>query len=154
MIDEFTPVDMLAYAALATDEERNRYWGYDYTLDLGEDLPDADHFARVLAEDAARGVCYSFKIAEQNGTFVGEAVFYRFRADGSAELGLRISAEQAGKGYGREAYRAVADAALKLLPKLHARCYKQNTASRKMILAAGFTFVREDEEMLYFVRKA
>ena len=152
VIDDFTPADMEAYATLATDEKRNEYWGYDYTLDLNGDAPDAAHFARVLAEDEARGVCYCRKIADRDGAFVGEGVFYRFRLDGSAELGLRITAEQAGKGYGREAYRALADAALEHLPKLHARCFKKNPASKRMILAAGFTPVREDEEMIWFVR--
>ena len=152
VIEEFSSADMEEYAALATDETRNRYWGYDYKLDLGTDEPNAAHFERVLAEDQGRGVCYSRKISTLTGEFVGEAVLYHFRLDGSAELGLRITAAQAGKGYGREAYRAVAEAALKVLPRLHARCFKANEASRKMILAAGFTLVREDDEMLYFAQ--
>ena len=152
MIDAFAESDMDAYAALATDEERNRYWGYDYKLDLGEEQANAAHFARLLAEDEGRGVCYSRKISDRDGGFVGEAVIYNFRLDGSAELGLRISSERAGKGYGREAYRAVADEALRLLPALHARCFKCNEQSKKMILAAGFILVREDDEMYYFKR--
>ena len=153
VVDAFASSDMEDYAALATDEERNRYWGYDYKLDLGGDAPDAAHFEKVLTEDEARGVCYSRKITDQSGAFVGEAVLYNFRLDGSAELGLRVTAAMAGNGYGREAYKAVADAALTLLPKLHARCFKKNDASRKMILAAGFSEVREDDKMFYFVRE-
>ena len=153
VIDEISAADLPAYVALATDEKRNEYWGYDYTLDLGNDLPNAAHFGRVLAEDEARGVCYSRKIADSEGRFLGEAVIYRFRVDGSAELGLRVAAEQAGKGYGREAYRALADALLRFLPKLHARCFKVNAPSKKMILSAGFKQVGEDKEMLYFVRE-
>ena len=153
VIDEIAASDLPAYAALATDDDRNRYWGYDYRLDLGEDEPNADHFGRGLAEDAARGVCYSRKISDLSGHFLGEAVLYRFRADGSAELGLRIVREAAGNGYGREAYAAVAETALRILPRLHARCYKANRASERMILAAGFRLVREDDEMLYFVKE-
>ena len=153
VIDGFSSSDMPAYAALATDEERNRYWGYDYKVDLGQDEPNAAHFEKVITEDAARGVCYSYKIADLTGSFVGEGVLYNFRVDGSAELGLRIVAGKAGKGYGREAYRALADAALALLPKLHSRCYKENLASKKMILSAGFTLVEEDEDMFYFERQ-
>ena len=151
-LDDFTPADMPAYAALATDEERNVYWGYDYKVDLGSDAPDAAHFARVLAEDEGRGVCYSRKIADTSGRFVGEAVLYNFRLDGSAELGLRIASAEKGKGYGREMYRAVADAVLPIFGTLHARCFKANDPSRKMILAAGFTFVREDDVFYYFKR--
>lgn len=154
VIDDFTSADMPSYAELATDEDRNRYWGYDYKLDLGEDAPNASHFEKVLAEDAARGVCYSRKISDLEGTFIGEAVIYSFRLDGSAELGLRITPQAAGKGYGREAYAAVAKEALRRLPALHARCFKENIASKKMILAAGFSLVREDEEMYYFKKKA
>lgn len=152
VIDSFAASDMNAYAALATDEERNRYWGYDYKIDLGSDEPNAAHFARVLVEDEGRGVCYSRKIEDYEGNFVGEAVLYNFRLDGSAELGLRVSGDKAGKGYGREAYRAVAEEALRLLPALHARCFKANARSKKMILAAGFSLVREDDEMYYFKR--
>ena len=154
IVDAFTSADMAEYAALATDDERNRYWGYDYTLDLGGEEPNAAHFEKVLLEDEARGVCYSRKITDREGRFVGEAVLYNFRADGSGELGLRITASAAGKGYGREAYRAVADEALKVLPALHARCFKVNTQSEKMILSAGFRKVGEDKEMLYFVRES
>ena len=154
VIDRFAHTDMEEYAALATDEERNRYWGYDYKADLGEDAADAAHFEKVLTEDEGRGVCYSYKISACDGEFVGEAVIYNFRLDESAELGLRVKGAAANKGYGREAYKAVADAALKTLPKLHARCFKVNSPSRKMILAAGFKEVREDDQMLYFERAA
>jgi len=153
VIDRFSTSDMAEYAALATDEERNRYWGYDYKVDLGEDIPDAAHFERVLTEDEARGVCYSRKISDKSGVFLGEAVIYNFRADGSAELGLRIAAHQSGKGYGREAYRAVADEMMKILPRLHARCFSVNTQSKEMILAAGFRQVREVDGMCYFLRE-
>lgn len=153
VVDEFSASDMASYAALATDEDRNRYWGYDYKLDLGTDEPNAAHFEKVLTEDEARGVCYCRKISTKEGAFVGEAVIYNFRLDGSAELGLRVTAAMAGNGYGREAYKAVADAALSFLPKLHARCFKENAPSRKMILAAGFKQVREDDKMFYFVRE-
>jgi len=152
IIDTFSVSDMEEYAALATDEVRNRYWGYDYKVDLGADEPDAAHFERVLAEDEGRGICYCRKIMDKEGRFLGEAVIYNFRADGSAELGLRICSSAAGQGYGREGYAAVADAALKVLPALHARCFKENEQSRKMILAAGFTLEREDDKMRYFVR--
>ena len=153
IIDRFASTDMKEYAALATDEERNRYWGYDYKADLGSDCADAAHFDKVLTEDEGRGVAYSRKITDKAGRFVGEAVLYNFRIDGSAELGLRITADSAGKGYGRESYRAVADEAIKFFPRLHARCYKENVPSRTMILSAGFREVREDSEMYYFTRE-
>lgn len=153
IIDRFASTDMEAYAALATDEERNRYWGYDYKVDLGEDRADAAHFDRVLTEDEGRGIAYSRKITDREGRFVGEAVLYNFRLDGSAELGLRITADCAGRGYGREAYRALADEAIKIFPRLHARCYKENAPSRAMILSAGFQERRENSEMYFFSRE-
>lgn len=152
VIDRFSSADMPFYAALATDDERNRFWGYDYKNDLGGEAPTPEYFERVLLSDEGRGVCYSYKIALSSGEAVGEAVVYNFRADGSAELGLRIAAAYQGKGYGREAYRAIANAALAVLPALHARCFKENMQSEKMILAAGFRQTREDDRMLYFDR--
>ena len=153
VVSELTKEDMPSYVALATDEERNRFWGYDYKEDLGEDVPGAAHFERVLMEDEARGICYARKISDLSGKFIGEAVLYNFRLDGSAELGLRIAASEAGKGYGREAFVVVAEAVLPLFGVLHARCFKENEPSRKMILAAGFLPVREDETFFYFRKK-
>ena len=153
IIDRFSLSDMEEYAALATDETRNRYWGYDYKVDLGEEQANAAHFDRVLTEDEARGVCYSRKITDRAGAFLGEVVLYNFRLDGSGELGLRITSAAAGKGYGRECYHAVADELLKRLPRLHARCFKENEQSKKMILSAGFRVVRENDEMFFFVRE-
>ena len=150
VIDKFASSDMPFYAALATDDERNAYWGYDYKEDLGGEEATPAYFEKVLLQDEGRGVCYSFKIALLSGEAIGEAVVYNFRADGSAELGLRIAAAYKGKGYGREAFQAVAEETLKNLPALHARCFKANVQSEKMIRAAGFKSVREDEKMLYF----
>ena len=152
VLDDLTDRDLEDYVALVTDDERNVYWGYDYKEDLGEDLADALHFAKGLLADKIRAVCYSYKIADLEGKFVGEAVIYNFRLDGSAELGLRIVSAEKGKGYGREMYRAVSDALLPIFGRLHARCFKVNAPSKKMILAAGFTLAREDDTFYYFDR--
>lgn len=151
VIDSFDSVDMENYRKLATDDDRNSMWGYDYKADLNGQEATADYFAKVLKEDEAQGLCYSRKISLKNGAFVGEVVLYSFRADGSGEVGLRIVEEMAGNGYGREAYAAICNYLRSELGlKLHARCYCENTKSRRMITAAGFTLSRETNKMCYF----
>ena len=38
--------DIPAYSALCLDDERNRWWGYDYRTDLGDQAPDRHLFLR------------------------------------------------------------------------------------------------------------
>ena len=45
--------DIPAYAALCTDDERNRWWGYDYRADLGDCPLTEDYFYTVAREDFA-----------------------------------------------------------------------------------------------------
>ena len=68
--------------------------------------------------------------------------------------GVRILPEEAGNGYGREAFRAVSDWALYSLgvTRLYARCFRENTASCRMLTAAGMRQTHGDETMLWFLR--
>ena len=89
-----------------------------------------------------------------DGKFIGEAVLYRFNYRGDTELGCRILPEYAGKGYGTEAFSAVADWGLYKvhLNRVVAKCFHENAASKKM-LSSCMRPVGQDDTFFYFEKK-
>ena len=144
-----TDADRAAYSRLCLDDERNRWWGYDYRTDWrGEDLET--YFLDVARRDFAKHTALNFAV-RLDGKLIGEAVFYRFNGRGEAELGCRIAPEYAGFGYGAEAFAAAADWGLYTLQltAVTAKCYKENEPSRRM-LSACMRQTGEDDTFFYF----
>ncbi len=147
-----TERDIPAYAALCRDDERNRYWGYDYRADLSERAADREFYEMTVADNAAhRSLALAVRL---EGELIGEAILYRPDLKGTLELGVRILPAFAGQGYGGEAFAAMAELALYTLDArgVRARCFKENIASRKMLENGGMRKLWEDEKMLYFLR--
>ena len=145
----FTEADKAAYNALCLDDERNRYWGYDYRSDLKGELTE-EYFLDVTRHDFAHKQAVNFAI-RLDGKCIGEAVLYRFDSRGGAELGCRIAPEYARNGYGTEAFRTVAEWGLYKLHLSHvvAKCYKENAASYRM-LSSCMRKAGEDGTFYYF----
>lgn len=148
-LDAMTEGDKEAYNRLCLDDERNRWWGYDYRKDLKGELTE-DYFLEVTKQDFQNKLAVNFAVRRE-GTFIGEAVLYNFDYKGSAELGCRILPEYAGSGYGAEAFRRAAEWSIYQLGlyRLKGKCYKENEASRKM-LSACMRPDGEDETFYYF----
>ena len=148
-LDAFTEEDKPTYNALCLDDERNRWWGYDYRDDLHGELTE-DYFLDVVRQDfaARRAVNLAIRL---DGVCIGEAVLYNCDWRGGMELGCRIAPEFAGHGYGTEAFSAAADWALYRLglAKVTAKCYHENTASYRM-LDSCMRKSGEDETFVYF----
>lgn len=145
----FAEADKPAYNALCLDDARNRWWGYDYRVDLHGELTE-DYFLEAARADfrARRAVNFAVRL---DGRCIGEAVLYAPDWRGGMELGCRIAPEFAGCGYGTEAFAAVADWALYQLGlhRVVAKCYHENTASERM-LASCMRKVGADATFLYF----
>ncbi len=148
-LNALTEADKKDYNRLCLDDERNRWWGYDYRKDLKGELTE-DYFLDVARHDFQNKLAVNFAI-RLAGRFIGEAVLYNFDYKGAAELGCRIFPEYAGNGYGAEAFRRAAEWSLYQLGlyRLQAKCYKENEASRKM-LSACMRPAGEDEVFFYF----
>ena len=146
----FTDADKPAYNAICLDDERNRWWGYDYRSDLGDAPLTEDYFLTVTREDFRRHLAVNFAIC-LGERCIGEAVLYRFDHRGGAELGCRIAKSEVGSGYGTEAFTAVKNWALyKLgLRKVVSKCYHENSASFRM-LSSCMKKIGEDESFSYF----
>lgn len=152
VMDAITRMDIPDYNRLCLDDERNRWWGYDYRKDLKGQLTES-YFYRVAQQDFKGRLAVNFAI-RLHGQFIGEAVLYNFDYKGQAELGCRILPEFAGQGYGAEAFARLADWALYELGivKLVAKCYKENEPSRKM-LSAVMRSAGEDETFYHFEKR-
>ena len=152
ILDGLREEDKPLYNRLCLDDERNRWWGYDYREDLEGELTEED-FLSVAREDFQKKQAVNFAI-RLDGRFIGEAVIYRFDYKGGAELGCRILPEYAGNGYGAEAFRRAAEWSLYQLGlyRLRAKCFHENEASRRM-LAACMRPDGEDETFLYFEKR-
>ena len=144
--------DAADYYNICTDDDRNKYWGYDYKKDLRGDLYP-EYFFDVQKHDLKQKICFSFAV-RLDGKMIGEGVLYRFTGTGQAEAGIRIAAPFAGRGYGKEAFYAMTDWALYGLglSKVVSKCYRENTASYKM-LSSGMVQTGMDETFVYFERK-
>ncbi len=143
--------DAADYYDICADDDRNKYWGYDYKKDLrGELYPE--YFYDVQKHDLKQKICFSFAV-RLDGKMIGEGVLYRFTGTGQAEAGIRIAAPFAGCGYGKEAFYAMIDWALYGLglSKVVSKCYRENVASYKM-LSSGMVQTGMDENFVYFER--
>lgn len=148
-LSALTEADIPAYNALVLDGERNRWWGYDDVGGLGGPVEERSFFD-VARRDFENRQAVNFAV-RLDGKLIGEAVLYRFDCRGGAELGCRIDGAYAGKGYGTEAFAAVADWALYKvhLTRVVAKCFKENQASYKM-LSSCMRRNGEDETFFYF----
>jgi hypothetical protein len=149
VLDGLTEEDKTAYNALCLDDERNRWWGYDYREDLQGELTE-DYFLDVARQDFERRMAVNFAVRLE-GRLIGEAVLYNFDWKGGAELGCRIAPAFAGHGYGTEAFTAAAEWALYRLglDRVVAKCYRENAASYRM-LSSCMRRSGEDETFFYF----
>ena len=144
-----------AYHALASDVERNRYWGYDYRKDLNGKTPDADYFLNIIRRDFRARNELSLGMFLDD-TLIGEVVLHNFSYTGEAEVGARLLPAYQGYGYAQEGVRAMSDYAFSVLAqeRVQAKCYKENVRSKKMLEGAGMRQCGEDEIFLYFYRTA
>lgn len=151
-LSALTEEDIPAYNALVLDEERNRWWGYDDVAGLGGPVEESS-FYNVAARDFENRLAVNFAV-RLDGKLIGEAVLYRFDYRGGAELGCRIDKAYAGKGYGTEVFAAVAEWGLyqAQLTRVVAKCFKENTASYKM-LSSCMRKNGEDDTFFYFEKR-
>lgn len=139
------------YFKLCTDDERNKYWGYDYREDC--ENPEEDYFINVARDDFASKTAANFAI-KYGRKFIGEVILYDFDYHGGAQIGVRILSGCDGRGFGKEAISAVMDAALYdlELSVVYAKCYLENVKSQRM-LSACMQKTGEDADFRYFERR-
>ncbi len=143
-----------AYARLASDVERNRYWGYDWRTDA-EGTPSPAWFLEGAREDFNHRREMPLGIFLEK-TLVGEVVLHNFGYTAECEVGVRLLPDFEGMGYAFEAVKAYSQYAFLQLniERVEAKCYRENTRSRAMLLRAGMRPCGEDATYFYFCRTA
>jgi RimJ/RimL family protein N-acetyltransferase len=145
-----------SYARLALDENNNRYWGYDYQNDLkaGEEATP-EYFYEGVKSDLEEKRFVTYAIHDEKGSFIGEAVLYRFTSLKSAELGTRLFKEYQGKGYAKEALSLLLAYAKDVLSlkTIYVESYFENLPSIHLIESLGF-FRESAHDGKYLYRKA
>ena len=145
-----TEKDIPAYNRLCLDDERNRWWGYDYREDCPN--PKRDYFYKDQKKDFSNRMAMNFAI-RKDGKFLGEVIIYNFDFKGGAEIGVRILPEADGQGLGRYAFSLAANYAIYTLEltQINGKCLKENIASEKM-LSSVMQKIGEDD-VYYYYRK-
>lgn len=149
-IDEITEKDKEDYFNLYTDDELNKYWGYDYREDLkGEATPEYFYTFQKKLKDKKEE--YSLALRKDN-KMIGELVLHNFDYYGAVEIGFRLFKEYQGKGYAVEGVEALIKYTFEVLKakKIKGKCFKENEKSFKVYSKLNFTLVKEDEKYFYF----
>ncbi len=149
-LSEIRESDKQRYCELWLDEQVNRYYGYDYREDLGDNAPTADYFfcfqqgLKDRREEYALGV-------RVDGVLIGDVVIYNTNYRGEVEIGFRFFRDHQGRGYATEAtscvLRYLKDRGIK---KVVARHHHDNLPSRKLIEKLGFTHTHDGEDKRFY----
>jgi len=150
-ITDLKEKDKEDYKRLYTDTELNKYWGYDYREDLGEEEPTADWFFNFQKSLKEKKEEYSLAVYE-NDNLVGELVLHNFDFVGGIEMGFRFFKDCQGKGYATESASKLKEYVFNYLKaeKLKSRCFKENIPSAKLQERLGLKKTHEDQTHYYF----
>lgn len=124
------------YADLCSDENVNRYFGYDYR----EDMPNAsgDDLIREAEREFSLGIAVNFAATVLSdmgdNVFVGDGALYSFDGRGGAHVCFRLLPRWQGVGLGAELFSALVSAARSLgLVKLYAEVMTDNLPSAGLL---------------------
>ena len=153
-IREITDMYSNAFYRLEFDEERNKYWGYNWREHCNEESTP-EYFMRGIREDFSSKEEIPLGIYFQ-GALAGEVVLHNFGFRNDCEIGVRLLPEYEGMGLAKEALLGLMRYAFFELDieTVLAKCYKQNVRSRNTLLSAGMKQTGEDDTFFYFKKTA
>ena len=153
-LTDITEEDAESYYSLYTDEEINKFYGYDYREDYkGDGAPEKDYFIGFMKGLKEKKEEYSVAV-RLNGKMIGEIVFYNFGYFAEAEIGFRFFKEYRGFGYAKESVFAAIEYLKSIKAKtVKCRAFKKNLPSVRLIEKTGFTKVSETENQFFYEKK-
>lgn len=156
MLREVREEDAAVYARLAGDEERNRWWGYDWRTDVPEGVCPDDQWFLSFSRDLFREKMEMPLGIYRGDLLIGEVVLHRFGYTAEAEIGVRLLPEYEGSGYAAEALSAYMEYAFcKLeLERIEAKHYNENARSGRSLRLAGMKQSGADEVFTYYEKTA
>ena len=148
-IDEIQDTDKQKYFELYTDDEVNKYYGYDYKEDL-VGIPTPDYFYEFQKKLKKTEFEFSFAV-RKDGKMIGELVVYHFDYYASCEIGFRFFKEFWGKGYARESVTAFIKSLFNNgIKTIKCRVIKENCRSANLLVKIGFLKYKDDTTYDYY----
>ncbi|MBO5714344.1 MAG: GNAT family N-acetyltransferase [Clostridia bacterium] len=152
-IEDITEKDKKEYFDLYTDNELNKWWGYDYKEDLGDNQVTPDYFISFMNSLKEKKEEYSLAV-KLNGKMIGELVVHNLGYYADVEIGFRFFESFQGKGYAKESASALIEYLKTLGAKtIKSRCYKENLPSKRLIESLGLTLTRETDTHYFFSKQ-
>ena len=151
-LSDITEKDKTIYYKIYTDDELNKFWGYDYKEVVGFNVNE-DYFYDF--QNALKLTKEEYSLAIRlDDKMIGEFVFHGFE-EKCFEIGFRILPDYQNKGYVKDAIKTVIDYSKNYLQPdyIKAKCFKQNTPSFNLLTACEFVLSSEDDIYYYFVYK-
>lgn len=150
-ISKIEEADKERYASLYLDDELNKWWGYDYREDLGDNKPSPDYFFNFQNLLKEKKEEFSFAV-KKDSELIGELVLHNFGEDDSVEMGFRFFKNCQGKGYALESASKLKEYVFNTLGavKLRSRCYKENFPSANLIKRLGLEKSSENDTHYFF----
>ena len=149
-IQDIIDVDKQRYFDLYTDDDLNKWWGYDYREDLGDNDISPDYFISFMNGLKTKKEEYSFAV-KLDGKMIGELVAHNFGFYADVEIGFRFFKEYQGKGYAKESCLALIEYLKELGAKtIKSRCYKENIPSRRLIESLGLKLTHQTDTHYFF----
>ena len=150
-ITDIQLLDSQKYFELYTDDELNKWWGYDYREDLGGQTPSPEYFYSF--QQKLKDIKEEYALAvKKDGVMVGELVLHNFDYFGGVEIGFRFFKECQGKGYATISATALRDYCFNVLKAItvKSRCFKQNLPSARLISRIGLEKTSESDTHYFF----
>lgn len=134
------------YKYMGCDPEITRYTGWNPYQTLEATIE------KIKRDMAADDGSYSWVI-KKDGAFIGTIGAYDYNAeDSSIEIGYSIARDFWGNGYAKAAVNAVVEflQSQPHIQRINAWSHKNNAASCKVLLGAGFKETEENNEQIIF----
>ncbi len=113
-LSEIKTADMPDYIAMMTDEDLNKFWGYNYKED--NEKPTVLSAFEEIKRERTLGQAITLGVYS-DGILVGSAELFAFSGRGECEFAVRIARAYQGRGYGS----AATEALIKLVSKIGIR---------------------------------
>ncbi len=146
--------DKKDYFDLYTDDDLNKYWGYDYKTDLNGEKPSLDYFYNMVQEDFLNKKWFSFAIKKDN-KLIGEITLGELNNNNECEIGYRIKKSEQKQGFTYESLRAIIEFLHNKIGlfAINAKSYLENIASINLLRKLGFEEISIDQTFKYFKLK-
>lgn len=139
------------YFLLYTDEKLNKYWGYDYKIDLKDKPLNSDYFYNMVNEDFKNKDWFSFMI-KYNKKLIGEITLGELNNENECEIGYRLFTKYHRQGIMSKCLSTLINYLKQEIGicGIKAKAYKENIPSINLLKKMNFEIKNDDDTFIYF----